>query len=383
MKITKKKNKIPTPGRVVQKDHGKNALQRLTAVLRDVLNRASDVKCNQKLLSDAAAVTIKAATSRSSIHGARKRMKKGKSRRQIARVFEGLDLKKVEDEINLAIRTDIKKRFKGKVLDVCADIHAIPYHGGPHKDKKEIGRSKPKDGTTKFHMMATAYLIGKGGKRFTLGVTFVPLGTTMKATVQTLLDLLKRCGITVRRFLLDRGFYSIDVVRLLMRLNIGFIIPMRGNRLEKRRGSYSTTYMMKSVKDGKPITQLVNAVSVIKYNRGRRFKHHGAMQLCFITYGIDISLRKIAEFYRKRFGIESSYKLNKAIRPRTSSKNPAIRLFLFSAAVLIQNLWVEVKLIFCRHVSKTSRLMITQHDFADILLHWIRKLYGEVTGIGT
>ncbi len=254
---------------------------------------------------------------------------------------------------------------------------------GVRRSKKEIGRSKPKDGTTKFHMMATAYLVGKKGKRFTLAVTFVPLGTSMRAVVQTLLYLLRRCGITVRRMLLDRGFYSIDVVRLLMRLNIGFVMPMKGNRMEKRRESYSMAYLMKSVKDGKPITQLVNAVSVIKYNRGRRFKHHGAMQLCFITYGIDLSFHRIAEFYRKRFGIESSYKLNKAIRPRTSSRNPAIRMFLFSAALLIQNLWVEIKLVFCRHVCRASRMMITQHDFVDILLHWIRKYYGENTEIGT
>ncbi len=182
--------------------------------------------------------------------------------------------------------------------------------------------------------------------------------------------------------LLDRGFYSIDVVRLLMRLNIGFIIPMRGNRLEKKRGSYRTTYIMKSAKDGKPISQLVGAVSVIKYNKGKRFKDRRAMQLCFIIYRMEMNLRRIAEFYRKRFGIESSYKLNKAIRPRTSSRNPAIRLFLFGAALIIQNIWVGIKLIFCKRIRKDSELMITQYDFAGILVYWIRRYYGEEKNIG-
>ena len=368
MKISKRKN---------NKDDGKKAFQKVTSVLKEVLGRASNMVCNRKLLSDTAAVTIKAASSRSSIHGARKRMKRGKSRRQIARVLEGLDLKKVEDETNAVLRDGVRKDFGGQILDAAIDIHAVPYHGGPHERKEEIGRSKPKDGTTKFHMIATAYLVGKRGKRFTMAVTFVSLGTSMRSVVQELLYLLKRCGITIRRLLLDRGFYAIDVVKLLMRLNIGFIIPMRGGRLKKKRGSYSTAYTMKSTKDGKSVSQLVNAVSVIKYNKGKRFKHHGAMQLCFITYRIDIDPRRIAEFYRKRFGIESSYKLNKAIRPRTSSRNPAIRMFLFGAAAIIQNIWVEIKLVFCRNVAKTSRWMVTQHDFVDILLHWVRKLYGE------
>jgi putative transposase len=158
---------------------------------------------------------------------------------------------------------------------------------------------------------------------------------------------------------------------------------MRGKRLEKRKGSYQTVYRMRSVIDGKPTEQIVNAVSVIKYNRGKRFKHHGAMQLCFITYKVNLGLREIAERYRKRFGIESSYKLNKAIRPRTSSRNPAIRMFLFSAAVLIQNIWVEVKRLFCKRTSRASALMVTLRDFADVLLYWVRKYYGENTELGT
>ena len=90
MKLSKIKNK---------KDDGKKAFQKVTSILKEVLDRASNTVCNRKLLSDAAAVTVKAASSRSSIHGARKRMKRGKSRRQIARVLEGLNLRKVEAEM--------------------------------------------------------------------------------------------------------------------------------------------------------------------------------------------------------------------------------------------------------------------------------------------
>ena len=156
-------------------DDSKKAFQKVMSVLKQILDRASKTACNRKLLSDTAAVTIKATSSRSSIHGARKRMKRGKSRRQIARVLEGLDLKKVEDETNAVLRPDVKTMFGGQILDAAIDIHAVPYHGGPHERKEEIGRSKPKDGTTKFHMIATAYLVGKRGKRFTMAVTFVSL----------------------------------------------------------------------------------------------------------------------------------------------------------------------------------------------------------------
>lgn len=334
------------------------------------------------MLRDTASVTVKAAAGRTSIHGARKRMCKGKSRRQLARVLEGLGLKEVADEVNRILRKEAKRIFHGQILSVAFDIHLIPYYGHPHKNNDEINRSKQKEGTTRFHALATAYVVGKKRKRFTFAVMFVPLGTTMRAVIQTLLSLLRKCDVTVSQVLLDRGFYSIEVVKLLMRLNIGFIIPMRGKRLKKKKGSYRTVYCMRSVINGKPIEQRVTAVSVIKYNRGKRFKHHGAMQLCFIVYKVRPGLRQIAERYRKRFGIESSYKLNKAIRPRTSSRNPAIRLFLFSAAALIQNIWVDVKQRFCKWLSRADPRMITLHDFVDVLLHWIRRFYGENIGIG-
>jgi len=348
--------------------------------LIDVLDSSSVKNYNIYLLKDVAAVTIKAAAARSSIHGARKRMKKGKSRRQIARVLESLDLKNVEDATNLLLRENAKKHFRGKTVSIAIDIHDIPYHGLFHERKDEVNRSKPKEGTTHFHSIATAYVIGKNGKRFTLAMMFVWKHTPMLSIITELVWLIHKCKVDINILLLDKGFYAIDVVKRLMRLGISFIIPMRGKRLEKRKGSYQTLYCMKSTADGKPKKQLVNAVSVIRYNKGRRFNHRGAMQLCFITYKIRRNPIQIAEFYRKRFGIESSYKLDKSIRPRTSTRNPAIRLFLFSAAVLLQNIWVSIKLIFCKRIARTSGYMITLRDFADTMLYWVRKLYGEIIG---
>ncbi len=119
-----------------RRDEGDNAFRRASEILITVLDNASYVKRNQRLLHDAAVVTVKAACSRSSIHGARKRMKKGMSRRRIAAVLEGLDLKKVEDGTNSILRADAKKRFGRQTLDIAVDTHLIPYHGCPTKGKK-------------------------------------------------------------------------------------------------------------------------------------------------------------------------------------------------------------------------------------------------------
>ena len=43
---------------------------------------------------------------------------------------------------------------------------------------------------------------------------------------------------------------------------------------------------------------------------------------------------------RRRFGIESSYRINEKARARTTAKSAALRLLWMGLAVLLQNLWV-------------------------------------------
>jgi putative transposase len=52
---------------------------------------------------------------------------------------------------------------------------------------------------------------------------------------------------------------------------------------------------------------------------------------------------QIAEEYRRRFGIETSYRLMNTVRARTTCKIAAFRLFLVALAFLCLNLWQYVK----------------------------------------
>ena len=44
-------------------------------------------------------------------------------------------------------------------------------------------------------------------------------------------------------------------------------------------------------------------------------------------------------FYSKRWGIETSYRMIKYFRSKTTSKNPVVRLFHFLFGVCLYNLW--------------------------------------------
>ncbi len=73
------------------------------------------------------------------------------------------------------------------------------------------------------------------------------------ATVTILLALLHPLRIGVKRLYLDRGFYSVPMIRWLKALNIPFILPavIRGKTggtlaLLRGRKSYATHYSLKS-----------------------------------------------------------------------------------------------------------------------------------------
>ena len=146
----------------------------------------------------------------------------------------------------------------------------------------------------------------------------------------------------IGRLYLDRGFYTIDVINHLKTRGVAFIIPCvaRGKtggirRLLKGRRSYSTSYTMRS--HGKTATFQVNVV--VRYRRGK-WRRHGIEYLAFAVHGVNIPVSRTHKEYRKRFGVESSYRLMSTARARTSSRSPVLRLLYVALGFLLMNLWI-------------------------------------------
>ena len=79
-------------------------------------------------------------------------------------------------------------------------------------------------------------------------------------------------------------------------------------------------------------------VNIVKAFRGK----FGIEYLAYVVYKVDISLDYIYQDYRKRFGIETSYRLKNICRIRTTSKNPIIRLLYVGISFLLVNIWIYV-----------------------------------------
>jgi putative transposase len=108
----------------------------------------------------------------------------------------------------------------------------------------------------------------------------------------------------------------------------------------KGRTSYHTTYTRSSQRYG---DRVLTVQIVCRYHKGR-YRRQGVKHFAYILIGqLKLSPQQLFEEYRRRFGIETGYRLMNTMRARTTSKWVALRLFLVALALLLLNLWHYVK----------------------------------------
>jgi len=134
------------------------------------------------------------------------------------------DYHELQKCVNAALADGLPKTMRTRPQTLAIDLTLIPYHGQPQKDPKEIYRSQPKSGTSHFHAYATCYVVRKG-HRFTIALTPVEKGEAMEEIVRRLLRIARAEGVKCRLLLLDRGFYSVAVIRYLQAARCPFLMP--------------------------------------------------------------------------------------------------------------------------------------------------------------
>ncbi|MGC8505223.1 MAG: transposase [Thermoplasmata archaeon] len=60
---------------------------------------------------------------------------------------------------------------------------------------------------------------------------------------------------------------------------------------------------------------------------------------------MDISPKKLLKLYRKRWGIETGYRMIRKFLAKTTSRKHKIRLLYFYLAILIYNMWVLLNIV--------------------------------------
>jgi hypothetical protein len=255
--------------------------------------------------------------------------------------FKEDELYPVFDAINTSIvQQAIRAGTIPPMVTVAIDCTDVPYYG-KKTDPMVVGK-KPERGTNYSHRYATITIV-EGGLRYSLKTLAVGKNSPMSKVVDKLLVDASRL-VKIRHVLLDRGFYSVDVITVLKKHDCKFVMPGKMTPPVEKLVRMHDVPAMKRYRIGSRGKYVFANLVIVNDNEDKKcafitniedFK--AATALCKTA---DEIFKVGSPQYSKRWGIETTYRVTKQdFLAKTTSKNPIVRLFYMLLAVCLYNLW--------------------------------------------
>jgi hypothetical protein len=294
------------------------------------------------------------------------------------------EIHELQRRLNRALQGDLPRGLRRRRQPLAIDLTLLPYHGQPQHAADEVYRGQAKEGTSHFHAYATAYVIRKG-QRFTVALVYVRKGDDLADVVKGLLRQAARAGIKPRYLLLDRGFYSVNVVRYLQAAHCPFVMPLpcRGRKADHPKGPGGTRVFHGWKRGGWSRHTLANSdgrqatvsIGVKCRNRRGERKRHGREALVYAFWGLRPSSGQwLYQTYRLRFGIETAYRQLREARIRTSTRDPLLRLLYVGVALILRNVWVWLHWAVLSEPHRGGRRLALDQLPFRVMLSWIQQL---------
>jgi Transposase DDE domain len=218
-----------------------------------------------------------------------------------------------------------------------------------------LRRSKKDRGTNLFYTYASFHIVDKG-RRITIFTVPVYQLDDIATICEELIKAAWIRGVKIEKLLIDRGFYSVDVMNMLgKRLKVDFLMPaIKNDRMKQAIVDYHNRlipkmskftirnqskeeeasfrlmiYRKKDAKETDPIPEqyFVFATNVRKFQEARKL------------------YRIIPLEYKKRWGIETGFRVQNQVKAMTTSQNYTIRIIYAMLSVIIYNLWQLANII--------------------------------------
>jgi hypothetical protein len=281
-----------------------------------------------------------------------------------------------------ALRKTIPDHLRRLPQVMAIDLHQRPFYGnkkGKRKAKtKGTTRRQKKAGTRHSFTYATLAVLTRWG-RFTVGLLPTRPRMRLNTIVQALLKQAEDFGLSVHYLMMDKEFYAAEVIELLQKLGVAFLMPAvrkasnkhlydpktqagwyeYGWTADRKRYDAATK---KRRKKGEVTVQVRACVARDKEGKPLVYVAWGR------AWGRSWSPAQVVRAYRGRFGIEASYRQLGQCLARTSSTNERYRLLLVGVALLLCNLWAWLH----SEVFSSGPLCQTQLEHARLRLLQLR-----------
>ena len=153
--------------------------------------------------------------------------------------------------------------------------------------------------------------------------------------------------------------------------------PIRGKQggiraLCRGRGSFTTDYTFTDGTTAR-LALVDTRVPDPKTQRKQR------KWLAFVLVLLDWTPSQVYTKYRRRFGIEASYRMLRQVKVLTNSRNPALRFFFLGLGLLMQNVWVLARWLFTRRPGKGRHKLLPAllrfDRFRKLLVRAVERFY--------
>ena len=297
----------------------------------------------------------------------------------------GLDA--LTDQLADALYSFADRSWRKRAWDIAIDLHYVPFYG----DRKTPGilGGQKKQGTSYFYAYATAVLIHRR-RRYTVGLMSLPRNGKPHEVVAALLAQVQSRGLRVRGVALDSGFDSGETLLLLQEQRLSYVVPLRrkGRGNNRRNACFAlpagtiTTVQWVTEDSRRPVK--TQAVVV------RRRAESEVGVYAFGGWGEQAAVsvlrrsRQAQRAYRRRFGIETSYRQMNECKAKTTKKDGVWRLLLVGLALLLRQAWVWLtwQLARSRRARPTQWLgELPLRRMLDWLAEELRKRYKEERSI--
>jgi hypothetical protein len=224
----------------------------------------------------------------------------------------------------------LRKKRKLLRVPVAIDWHDVMYYGDPETDMV-VGTQHKKGSNYAFEYLTASVLVD--GERLILAALPISSRKEVPARVADIVARIERLKVRIRYLTLDGGFFSVDVIRFLdPRIRYVMHMPStqktRKMRLwDGRRFRYTTTGWKRKKEEQASFDV------VVAYDKTKDYTY-------LLATNLDYKAQTILNLFKKRWGIETSYRMTNQFLIKTTSKKYVIRLFYYLFACIMYNLWI-------------------------------------------
>ena len=274
-----------------------------------------------------------------------------------------------------------KGAFRKKVI-VAIDLTYIPYYG---KMTRWVNGGKPKQGTSYFHVWATLRVVSPA-RRFTIKAVPIKRGcldaASMAKTLSELLAEARSLNLHVELVLLDKGFCWSEVIAALETSGYKFLVAAkRDKQVKEAILDYFNTGkgQVRVFSRGKGEEKVTFNLSIHRFKKRKRKRVRNILEL-YGAFATNLSLKealrvweKLPLDYRRRWGIETGYRVDGGFRAKTTSRDERLRFIYYEYMVFLENLWTLHNLCEARRqgvcFDAVKKLVATAGDFGEDFVH--------------